>query len=305
MIRPFLFTLALTGGSMAHAEVPVVVTDIPVVQSLVAQVMGDLGTPELLVNAGAEPHSYQMRPSQVRALRSADLIFWVGPEMTPWLDRALQTAPEGSSTLLLSAPGTMVQPYPEYAGVGSADQDHDDHDHDHDSTDPHAWLDPVNGRAWLAEIRDRLAATDPDNAATYSQNAETADSAISALEDELQTTLAAAAGKPLVMGHNAYGYFASRFGLTIAATIEAGDAAEPGAAHLSAVTALLSAQKAICLFPETGQDPKRAALLVEGTNTRLGGALDPEGISLPTGPALYGELMRKLAQTVADCVAQG
>lgn len=305
MIRPILFTLAVTGASIARAEVPVVVTDIPVVQSLVAQVMGDLGTPELLVNAGAEPHSYQLRPSQARALRSADLIFWVGPEMTPWLERALQTAPEGSSTILLSAPGTMVQPYPEYADVGTADQDHDDHDHEEDSTDPHAWLDPANGRAWLAVIRDRLAATDPDNATTYRQNAETADSAIAALEDELQTTLAAVAGKPLVMGHNAYGYFAHRFGLTIAATIEAGDAAEPGAAHLSAVTALLAAQKAICLFPETGQDSKRAALLVEGTNTRLGGALDPEGISLPTGLALYGELMRRLAQTVADCVAQG
>lgn len=301
MIRTFLFTLALTGGSIAHAEVPLVVTDIPVVQSLVAQVMGDLGTPDLLVNAGAEPHSYQLRPSQARSLRAADLIFWVGPEMTPWLDRALQSAPEGSAVALLSAPGTATLPYMHMVELSEAAEE----DHDDGGTDPHAWLDPANGRAWLAVIRDRLAAADPDNAATYRQNAETADRAIVALEDELKATLAAAAGKPLVMGHNAYGYFAHRFGLTIVATIEAGDAAEPGAAHLSAVTALLAAQKAACLFPEAGQDPKRAALLVDGTTTRLGGALDPEGISLPPGPALYGDLMRGLAQTVADCLAQG
>ncbi len=302
MIRTFLFTLALTTiGTIARAEVPVVVTDIPVVQSLVAQVMGDLGTADLLVNAGAEPHSYQLRPSQARALRTADLIFWVGPEMTPWLDRALQSAPEGSAVALLSSPGTAAQPYGHMAEPGEAAEE----DHDHGGTDPHAWLDPANGRAWLAVIRDRLAAADPDHAATYRQNAEAADTATLALEGELQATLAAAAGKPLVMGHNAYGYFARRFGLTIAATIEAGDAAEPGAGHLSAVTALLAAHKAACLFPEAGQDPKRAALLVEGTATRLGGALDPEGLSLPPGPALYGDLMRGLARTVADCVAQG
>lgn len=301
MIRPFLFALALAGGGIARAEVPVVVTDIPVVQSLVAQVMGDLGTPELLVSAGAEPHSYQLRPSQARALRAADLIFWVGPEMTPWLERALQSAPAGSAVALLSAPGTAAQPYAHMAELSEVVEE----DHDDSGTDPHAWLDPANGRVWLAVIRDQLAAADPDHAATYRQNAETADKAIAALGAELQATLAAAAGKPLVMGHNAYGYFARRFSLTIAATIEAGDAAEPGAAHLSGVTALLDAQKAACLFPEAGQDPKRAALLVDGTATRLGTALDPEGISLPPGPALYSDLMRGLARAIADCLAQG
>ncbi|MCX8507291.1 MAG: metal ABC transporter substrate-binding protein, partial [Rhodobacteraceae bacterium] len=168
-----------------------------------------------------------------------------------------------------------------------------------------AWLDPANARAWLALIRDRLAQADPDHAPLYRQNAEATDQALAALEGELQTILAPAAGKPLIMGHNAYGYLARRFGLTIAATIEAGDAAEPGAAHISALTALLAAHKVTCLFPEAGQDPKRAALLVEGTTTRLGGALDPEGISLTPGPGLYGDLMRRLAHTIADCAAQG
>ncbi len=305
MIRPTLVALALSAGSIARAEVPAVVTDIPVIQSLAAQVMGNLGTPDVLVNAGAEPHSYQLRPSQARTIRSADLIFWVGPEMTPWLDRALQTAADGSAVALLSEHGTTAQPYRQYEEVSVADQDHEDNDHEQGSIDPHAWLDPANARAWLAVIGDRLAATDPDNAAIYRQNAETAHKAIAALEGELQATLAPAAGKPLVMGHNAYGYFATRFGLTIAATVEAGDAAEPGAAHLSAVTGLLAAHKAVCLFPEAGHDPKRANLLVEGTATRLGGMLDPEGVTLEPGPALYGALMRALAQTIADCVAQG
>ncbi|MCX8509904.1 MAG: zinc ABC transporter substrate-binding protein, partial [Rhodobacteraceae bacterium] len=102
MIRPAFLALTLAFvltalGPMARAEVPVVVTDIPVLQSLVAGVMGDLGTPDLLVPAGAEPHSYQMRPSQGRVLRSADLVFWIGPEMTPWLGRALDSAPEGTA----------------------------------------------------------------------------------------------------------------------------------------------------------------------------------------------------------------
>ena len=60
--------LALLLAPAAHAEVPVVATDIPPVQSLVALVMGELGAPVLLMDRGADAHDYQMRPSQARAL---------------------------------------------------------------------------------------------------------------------------------------------------------------------------------------------------------------------------------------------
>jgi len=269
------------------ARVPLVVTDIPPVQSLVAQVMGTLGRPDLLVSQGAEPHSYQLRPSQAAALGRADLVFWVGPEMTPWLTRVLAADSRATAVGLLAAKGVHLR---QFSGGG-----------DETGTDPHAWLDPENAAAWLAAIRDALVAADADHAADYARNYAAAKAALENLTAEVGTSLAPAGQSPIVVGHDAYGYFADRFQLTIAATVEAGDASEPGAAKLSQIAAMLKANRVKCLFPEAGHDPKRAAALIDGTTTRLGDPLDPEGRTIAPGPDLYATLMRQLGRAIAAC----
>jgi zinc transport system substrate-binding protein len=175
----------LLASTPALAEVPTVVTDIPPVHALVAEVMGDLGQPELLLGKGADEHDFQLRPSQAAAVADADLVVWIGPELTPWLGSALEIRPEGAARLdLLHAPETEVRQYGEPGhdehdheaeGHDDAAEDEDEHEgHAHDGIDPHAWLDPGNGKAWLGLIAARLAELDPENAATYAANANAA-----------------------------------------------------------------------------------------------------------------------------------
>ena len=302
MPRQSLPSLAaiLLAAAPAVAEVPAVMTDFAPTQSLVAQVMGNLGQPERLVEQGVDPHSYQLRPSQARALASADLVIWVGPELTPWMERVLTTAPDAQVVGLLANPATILKAYPDEAGHDDG-AGADSETHDHMGADPHAWLDPENAKAWIEIIRDALIAADGANADTYTRNADVALAEIEVLEAETAGILAPAKGAPIVVGHNAYGYFADHFGLTIAASIEAGDAAAAGAAHLSKLRARLAGKNISCLFPEAGHDPKQSVLLVEGTNVRLGQPLDPEGLLLPPGPDLYGALIRGLATSIAVC----
>ncbi len=298
---------ALLLAAAARAEVPAVVTDIPAVQSLAAQVMGDLGAPAILLERGGNAHGYQMKPSQARALQKADLIFWVGPEMTPWLDRAIDgVALSGRPVALLHAEGTFRRTF------GAEGHAHEGEDHAPDAredeeahtvTDPHAWLDPANAQAWLGVIAAELAAADPGNAATYSANAAAAARRIAALDAQIAAELAPVKDRPFVVVHDAYGYFADHYGLTIAGTVSPGDAAEPGAERLNGIRRLLEEAAAVCIFPEAQHDPRQIAALVDGTPVRLGGALDPEGSSLPFGPELYPALLTGLATTIVDCLA--
>ena len=316
--------LLLAGA--AHAEVPAVVTDIPAVQSLAAQVMGDLGTPAILLEQGGNAHSYQMKPSQARALQDADLIFWIGPEMTPWLDRAIEgVALSAKPVALLNAEGTFRRAFGDEAqgheedhaghdhGEEAHEDEHEDHapegeaqedDHDHTGTDPHAWLDPANAQVWLGVIAAELAAADPENAATYSANAKAAAASIAALDSRIAATLAPVQGRPFVVFHDAYGYFADHYGLTIAGTVSLGDAAAPGAERLTEIRHVLEDEAAVCIFPEAQHDPKQITALVEGTPVRLGAALDPSGSNLPFGPDLYGALLTTMAVTLADCLTE-
>lgn len=318
---PFALLPALA-PTLGLAETPRVVTDIPAVHSLVAQVMAGLGSPDVLLEQGGNAHNYQLKPSQAQALQEADLTIWIGPEMTPWLGRAIAGVALGGKTLsLLEAPGTHVQEF----GAGAHDHDeHEEHEehagddahahdgaedhaeedgHDHSGTDPHAWLDPANGQHWLGVIAAELSALDPANADRYAANARDGAARLATQEAALRARLAPVAGRPFVVFHDAYGYFNSHFGLQQAGAVALGDAAAPGAAHLADLRADLLAGGVVCAFPEAQHDPKQVALLIEGTGVKLGGLLDPSGSSLPYGPELYGALLEGLGDTLVACLA--
>jgi zinc transport system substrate-binding protein len=304
----------LLSASPTLAEVPSVVTDIPPVHSLVAQVMGDLGQPVLLLAKGADEHDFQLKPSQAGDVADAGLVVWIGPELTPWLDGAMDSRPEGAASLaLLDAEGTLRRTYGESgeehdeapaAGEHDHEAEHGEeagHDHDHGSEDPHAWLDPGNARVWLGLIAAELGRLDPENAATYTANAAAAGERIAALDAEVAAILAPVQGKPIVTFHDAFGYFADHYGLTVVGSIALGDAASPGAARLAELRGELEAGGVVCLFPEIQHDPALAEQLAEGTGVKIGGALDPVGSSLEPGAGAYAALLTGMAQAIADC----
>jgi len=140
-------------GVTAMADVPNVAADIAPVHSLVARVMQGVGEPSLIVAPGASPHEYSLRPSEAAALQEADLVFWIGPDLTPWMADAIDIlTSDANVTELLEVDGATVLPFRENAlfeahahddhADGDDHDDHDDHDHeehadgeDHDEHD--------------------------------------------------------------------------------------------------------------------------------------------------------------------------
>jgi len=277
LILPLLTVLTFP----ATAEVPRVMTDIPPVQALAAQVMGTLGTPGMFLDKGGDEHDLQLRPSQMRALAGAGLVIWVGQELTPGLADALSAA--GVEALaLLDQPATRRI---DYAGGG---------------VNPHAWLDPVNAKVWTGLIAERLAALDPGNAAIYRANAVGAIEGLDALDTQIAAGLAPLAGKPFLGWHDAYAYFAKAYQLSYLGGLSEGDAAPPGAARLSEVAALAAKGGVACAFPEAQHDPAMIAALGP---VKLGAALDPVGSLQDPGPDAYARLMQALAKGLTDCLA--
>ena len=312
----YIISLALaTLPTAALADVPNVVTDIPPVHALVAQVMGELGTPVLLLEKGADEHDFQLRPSQMQSIADADTVIWIGPELTPWLDRAM-TDSKAVSLVLLDAKATHTQAYPE--GQAEEEDDHAEHTdaadpaaeagveaehtHAHDGTDPHAWMNPANAATWVDLIAADLSSLDPEHAATYTANARATKTRIAAMDTEITTQLSAIKDKPFVTFHAAYGYFAAHYGLAHHGSLALGDATTPGAAKLTELQTELKSGAYTCAFPEVQHDPAMLTQLMQGTATKLGQPLDPVGSSLPFGPDAYDTLMRTIAKTLSDCL---
>ena len=317
---------SLTLSTAALAEVPKVAVDIAPVHSLVSAVMGDLGTPDLILPPDGDPHHFQLRPSQMRALSTADLVVWVGPALTPWLKDVLASdATQGRTEVQLLDPdhlpmviegtlatlNTEAEEHDHDADHDAhAEEEHDAHDdhadddhagHDHGPIDPHIWLDPVNAQHMLDEIAEALAALDAENSAVYARNAETAKARIAALTEQVAQDLHPLRNVALIPYHDAYKYFFIRFDLQISGSLSTTDAAAPSAARLSELRDRLAKTTRPCLFTEPGANENLIASVLPSDSDAVIRHLDGLGTTLTPGPDLYEALIRNMADAIISC----
>ena len=311
-------------GGAAYADTPQVAVDIAPVHSLVARVMDGIGKPDLIIQSGASPHEYSLRPSEASALQAADLVFWIGPDLTPWLTDTIGTlASDAVVTELMEADGTIELEFREGALFEAHDHDddddHDDHGdddhgddddhdeaesghegHDHGAHDPHAWLSPKNAMNWLNVIAGRLSAVDPDNAGAYFANAAAGRTEIETLIGEVTATLDPVRGGQFIVFHDAYQYFEMDFDFPASGAISVSDASDPSPARIAKIQARIAEQGIDCVLAEPQFNPGLVATVLDGTDAQTG-ILDPLGSDLEPGPAFYPQLIRNLSTALAGC----
>ena len=316
--------MAMIGG-VAMSDTPKVAVDISPVHSLVSRVMLGVGTPDLIVQAGASPHGYTLRPSEAKALQDAQMVFWMGESLSPWMEGALDTLSSDATIItLLERDETILLEFREGAMFEEHDHDdhgdekhgdhgdekhddhgdekHDDHgDHeDHGSHDPHAWLSPDNARIWLNLIASQLSIVDPENAGTYFANAAAARSEIEALTIEVNILLEPVRGKKFIVFHDAYQYFEKAFDLSASGAISLGDASKPSPARIAEIQGRILEESIDCVLSEPQFNKGLVATVMAGSKAKTS-VIDPLGVGLKPGPDLYSELIRNMTKTLVDC----
>ena len=318
-LLPVAASLLLSGllvsTTATAADAPKVVVSIKPIHSLVAAVMQGVGTPNLIVDGAASPHTYALKPSNARSLQEAKVVFWVGPGMEAFLQKPLAALGSNATIVELDdAPGITKLKFRE----GGAFEPHDDgdeheasddhahgHNHDHGEFDTHLWLDPHNAKAMVSEITTSLVAADPVNALTYQANQKALNDKLDALDTEIASTLAPVKDKPFIVFHDAYQYFEHRYGVRVSGSITVSPETIPGAQRVAEIHSKVADLGATCVFAEPQFEPKLVNVVLEGTSAKSG-TLDPEAATLPQGPDLYFDLMRGIASSLKACLsAQG
>ena len=313
--------LSLGMMSLGVNAAPNVATDITPVHSLVSQVMAGVGTPDLLIQSGASPHNYSLSPSEAEALQEADLVFWIGEGLTPWLERSLDNlSPTSTKIELLEAQGTTTYAFREGATFGAhEDEDEDDghedeahedeahedeHHHDHSGVDPHAWLDPANGKVWLDVIASALAEKDPENASQYLENAAISKAKIDTATLSIENTIAQLQDKQFIVFHDAYQYFEKRFGIMAAGSISISDASKPSPGRIAEIRQLVEDLSVSCVFTEPQYNPGIVNAVFGDTGVNTSGVIDPLGSGLVTGTNLYSNLLIEIAKGLQSCLGK-
>ncbi|MEJ5082877.1 MULTISPECIES: zinc ABC transporter substrate-binding protein ZnuA [unclassified Ochrobactrum] len=332
------FMTVLSGAAFA-AEREGVVVSIKPLHSLVSAVMQGVGEPKLIVQGAGSEHSYNLKPSDAKAIEGAKVIFWAGPSMETFLDKPIDTLGEGAKVVALGEADGLTKlkfreggPFEahdhgheghdhgaEAHSHDSHDHKHDDghdhkhahadesdeagHDHHHGEFDLHFWLDPQNGKVLVGNIAKVLSENDPEHAAQYEKNAADYADKLDALNKDIETELQPVKDKPFIVFHDAYQYFENRFGVKAAGSITVSPEKAPGAGRIKDIHEKIKSLGAVCVFSEPQFEPKLVNTVIDGTDAKTG-VLDPLGAELKDGPDLYPQLIRNLADSLKNCLSK-
>ena len=318
-------TATLFTSAPAQADVEVL-TSMKPLQLIAAAVQDGVGQPAVLLPPGASPHHYAMRPSDVRHLRSADLFYWIGPDMEAFLEPALNGR-KGPSVAVQTVPGLTLRHFGQAAdghdhdheaehahadahdghGHGHDDEhhghDHDEHDHAHrpGSLDAHLWLLPANAVVIAERMAADMSKADPDNAKRYEANLASFKQRLAALDERLGKRLSATRSKPFFVFHEAYEYFEAAYGLQHTGVFSAGGEGQPGARHVAAMRERLEKAGPSCVFYEPPTRPPLADSLTRGLPAKVA-ELDALGYAIDATAGGYEALIEGLGNSLAGCL---
>ena len=236
------------------------------VADLVRAVGGDRVEVRGLVRQGADPHDYEPRPSDARAVAEAAIVFRSGGEVDEWLDDVLANAGEDVPEV------NLIESVRTIEGDGE--------------TDPHWWQDPRNALLAVEAIRDGLAEADPEGRAGYERNAAAYGDRLRELDRSIAACIerVPAEQRKLITTHDAFGYFARRYDIEVVGALipSLSTQAQPSAKDTLELVEQIEREGARAIFPESALNPKLEEAVAREADAEVGDALwadslGPEG----------------------------
>ena len=289
-MRPLRILLAAIvislGAAPAHAQAPLkVVTSFSILGDFVRIVGGDRVEVTTLVGPDGDVHVYTPTPADVRKIADAKLLVVNGFGLEGWLPRLIQAA-GGKSAIVTATDGIA----PLKAGSDA---------------DPHAWQSVANAEKYVANIRDALAAADPMDAEVFRQNARIYLARLEALDGEVRQAISQIpeSRRRMISTHDAFGYFAARYGIAFIAPVGVSTEAEPSARDIAGIIGQVKTEHIPAVFLERIGDPRLMQRISVETGARVGGTLYSDALTDEKGDSpTYIDMVRHNIRTLTSAL---
>lgn len=265
-------------GGAAGGRLPVVATTTQI-GDFVREVGGDAVAVDQVLRPNTDPHEYEPRPSDVVAAADAELVLASGDGLDEWIEQVVSDSGSGAEVVDLGAIVPERLPGESGGAAGSA------------SYDPHWWHDPRNAAAAVGEIERALAAADPPHRRLFQRNARAYLAKLKELDRGIARCMRAvpANRRKLVTDHDAFGYFANRYGIDVVGAVIPSQTteAQPSAGDLSALADLIEREQVQAIFPESSLSSKVAEAIADQTG-------------VTAAYSLYGDTLGSAGSSGAD-----
>lgn len=262
-----LFVTGLPAGPGAAASrIPVVATTTDL-KALVEAVGGDLVDVDALARGNQNPHDLEVRPSLMVKVRRADLLVMNGLELDQWAEVVVQGA--GNSRVGPGAPGRvdasaglLVLEVPQ-ARVDRSMGDV------HPVGNPHYSIDPGMAAGVTANIVEGLARVAPQSRPVFERNRQAFLARVDQALARWTAEMAPFKGAKVVVDHNMWIYFLTRFGLVEAGSVEERPGIPPTPSHLTRLIALMKDQKVKVIVSVPWTDQKLAERVAQEAGAKV------------------------------------
>lgn len=261
-----------SGGPKTESGPTRIVATVGMVADLVREVSGPLAQVENIVGEGVDPHLYKPSAADVKAMQSADLIFYNG---------LMLEGKMGDVLVKLAGSGRPVHAVTEELAEGEGYLLGDEEGHD----DPHVWMDVKGWIAAVGAVERALSTYDPANEATYRANAEAYRERLASLDDYARRVLASVpeGQRVLVTAHDAFQYLARAYGVEVRGIQGLSTESEAGVRDIEDLVSFLFERRIPAVFVESSVSDKNIRALVEGAAAK--------GHAVAIGGELFSDAM--------------
>lgn len=214
-----------------------------------------------LIPTGVEPHDFEPSPGTMKAIGAADIFIYNGAGMEQWVDRVVAASDNKGLAVVDSSKGITLIAATAGHSHHEGEAEHHEHTHDEMGYDPHIWLDPVNAKKQVSNIRDAFIKADPANADYYSKNAAAYIARLDALDSDIRATMGKCRKKEIIITHATLGYFCARYGCVQIPITGVQHEAEPSPADIAEIIDEAKENNASMVFFESLVSPKTAELI--------------------------------------------
>ena len=291
LIRSTLLTLGLLVSPLALAKVPVTAT-FSILGDLVQQVGGDQVSVSMLVGPNGDAHVYQPTPQDIRTLAQSKLLVSNGLGFEGWLER-LDSASGFQGVKVVASQGIQPRHMAAEEEEGAGHEHEAEGHHHHGGLDPHAWNDPANVLVYVDNIVRGLSQVDPEHANLYQQNAARYKAQLQKLDADYRARFAQlpAERRRAITSHDAFGYLAQAYQLTLIGAQGLSTESEPSAAMIAGLIRQIRDEKIPALFIENISNPTLIQQIERETQARVGGELYSDALSPAGGAAASYQAM--------------
>lgn len=206
-----IFVSLVLVSTFLFAKIDIATSILPQ-KALIDAIGGDKVNTVAMIPAGASPHSYEPKPSQMTAISKAKAYFTVGVEFEEaWMGRFHSQ----NRNMIIFDSAKDIKKIKMAAHHHDEDEHEEHHEHhEHEGMDPHVWTTPKNMIIMATNIKNTLVKIDPANKISYNTNYIKLVASLKQTDSQIKTILKnTPKGSKFMIFHPSWGYFAKDYNL--------------------------------------------------------------------------------------------